>query len=191
MRVAMSVRFRERRVANEWKLLQGIAQMNEGLVEILGRCSKLEDDVFRVVVHQTCGIISLCGSREFAYSHVAEVHYTRFFPSVPIEVCLQVPVFHPNVDPGTGFICLWNRFSPGDTVLEALARLQHVITWSWVNLNSPHLMQPVAVQWLEDPGRQTALPLSFKPITRLNDRGFEGRIVNQHGQVRRRLEPVK
>jgi hypothetical protein len=29
-------------------------------------------------------------------------------------------VFHPNVDPDSAFVCLWDRFSAGDTAAQGL-----------------------------------------------------------------------
>ncbi|MFZ0964827.1 MAG: hypothetical protein WAO35_28555 [Terriglobia bacterium] len=185
----MTIQLRERRIDNEWRLLQQVIATGEGQVEILGRHFAPEETLFHVVLHQTCGILPTASGKTFVFSHIADIRFTRFFPSVPIEVNLRAPVFHPNVDPGNGFVCLWNKFSPADTVLEALLRLQHVISWSWVNLDSAHVMQPAAIQWHKDPLRQTELPLEFSPIIWPKGRLAGGQFDKKpRDQIRRRLE---
>lgn len=188
----MSIHYRERRISNEWSLLQQVARLNGGLVEVLGRYSAPEDDLLTVAVHQTCGIVQTGTAREFVFSHVVELRFTRFFPSVPIEAALRVPVFHPNVDPENGFACLWNRVSASDTVARALQRLQFIISWTIVNLESAHLLQPTAAQWYQDPARQTALPLRFQAITWPDDEGLVGTpdSASQCIPPRRRLERI-
>ena len=70
-------------------------------------------------MHHTSGILK---RRELPLvrSHEVVFRFPRFYPSVPIEAVLSVPTFHPNVDSDTGFVCLWNNFASGDTILEAL-----------------------------------------------------------------------
>jgi len=76
------------------------------------------------------------------------LRFPRFFPAVPIEATLTLPVFHPNVDSRSGFVCLWTRTSPGDTVMEALRRLQRIVAWAAVNNEAEHVMQPEAARWV-------------------------------------------
>jgi ubiquitin-protein ligase len=186
----MSRHLRERRIENEWKLLQRIARLNEGLVEILGRVRAPEDDVFQVAVHETCGMVQTRAATECVTSHTIDLRYTRFFPSVPIEASLGMPVFHPNVDPKHGFVCLWNRASATATILQALQRLQLIISWTVVNLESAHLMQPAAAKWYQDPLRQAVLPLSFTPIFSSKDEDPPGR-PRGTPQFRHRLELIR
>jgi hypothetical protein len=186
----MSGHLRERRIENEWNLLERIAKLNEGLVEILGRLSAPEDDVFQVALHETCGIVQTRAATECVFSHTVDLRYTRFFPSVPIEAGLRVPVFHPNVDPESGFVCLWNRVSATDTILQALHRLQLIISWTIVNLETAHLMQPAAAQWYQDPLRQVALPLSFTTIPSPKDED-PSRKPRSMPQFRHRLELIR
>jgi hypothetical protein len=187
----MGIDLRQVRVSNEWKLLQEVVSLNPSLVEILDRRSGPEQDVFRVTLRQTGGVIQTGATKELVFSHTAEIGFARFFPSVPIEVHLATPVFHPNVEPCTGFVCLWNRFSPGDTVCEALYRLQHILSWSLVNLESVHVMQVDAAKWYEDPLRRTALPLSFTALCWPRQYSPENhRDENRCGTSRKRLEPI-
>ena len=162
----MNLTLRDRRLANEWQLLEEAERVNPPILEISGRETHGEDDVFHVILHQACGIILREGQKVLAQSHAAAIRFPRFFPSVPIEASLSVPVFHPNVDPCNGFVCLWDRFSSGDTVIEAIRVLQRVIGWKSVNIDARHVMQPEAAEWYANPAREWALPLEFTPLAR-------------------------
>jgi len=187
----MGIDLRQVRVSNEWKLLQQLALLNRSVIDIWDRRSVAVEDLFRVALRQTCGIVQTAATREFAFLHTIEIRFARFFPSVPIEVYLTTPIFHPNVDPCNGFVCLWNRFGPGDTVSEALYRLQHIISWTWVNLDNVHVMQLDAAEWYEDPLRRTTLPLTFTPLHWPRQFSPEAHTNdNQHARSRRRLERI-
>ncbi|HLW86645.1 MAG TPA: hypothetical protein VKR60_15615 [Candidatus Sulfotelmatobacter sp.] len=110
--------------------------------------------------------------------HDVTFHFPRFFPSVPIEASLAQAVFHPNVHPENGFVCLWDGFSPGDTVLEAAGQLQRVIGWQLVNERADHLMQPQALAWYRNPERSMRLPLAFQSLQK--PEGFE--LARTYGQ---------
>ena len=98
---------RERRIRNEAALLREIATFNPERLQIVA----LTNDEFRITLHTP--------------AHGGAVHglklvFAPYFPAVPIEAYLELPVRHPNVHPVTGFICLWDKHSTGDTVIEAL-----------------------------------------------------------------------
>ena len=119
----------ERRVEQEWRLLEAIAKGNPDLLENPTRCVEVDSALFRFRLQQTQALIQTPTGLHLQDLHDVVIYFPRFFPSVPIEASLLKPVFHPNVHPETGFVCLWNRFSPGDTVVEAITQLQRVITW--------------------------------------------------------------
>src|SRR5258708_5920860 len=145
-----------RRLRQEWLLLQEIARLNPGVVEVLSRRRLADGETFEIALHQTCGITSWTEGRPvLARSHRVTFRFPRFFPSTPIEAYLATPVLHPNVDPSDGFVCLWTRSSSGDTVMEAVRRLQQIIAWKLVNFEATHVMQPA----LNPPG-----PLDFTPM---------------------------
>ena len=125
----MAERTRERRIRNEAALLREMAELNPERLQILA----MTGDEFRMTLHTP--------------AHGAEVHslklaFAPYFPAVPIEAYLNVPVRHPNVHPVTGFICLWDRHSTGDTVIEALRQTQRVLSGELRNGEADHLMQP-------------------------------------------------
>ena len=180
----MSSPCRERRIFNEWSLLEQTGRANQGTLELLGRRQVPEEDVFRLAVHETSAIVRNRENSNLVCSHVAEVHFTRFFPSVPIEVNLQIPVLHPNVDPENGFVCLWHKFGPADTVIDALHRLQKIISWNWVNFERVHVLQPAAVEWFAN--NRTALPLGYRPILWPEDCGLRRQCLQEDFRRRRR-----
>ena len=132
---------RTRRLENEWRLLQHAVKANARMVEIEGRHAGVDDESFFVTLHDTTALVKNDDGFETLSIHHVEFRFEEFFPAVPIQVFLSVPVIHPNVNPYNGFVCLWDRFSAGDGVLTALAQLQRVITWELFNRSPDHLMQ--------------------------------------------------
>ena len=125
----MAERTRERRIRNEAALLREMAELNPERLQILA----MTGDEFRMTLHTP--------------AHGAEVHslklvFAPYFPAVPIEAYLELPVRHPNVHQVTGFICLWDKHSTGDTVIEALRQTQRVLSGELRNGEADHLMQP-------------------------------------------------
>ena len=168
---------RVRRIQNEWKLLQELASRNPGTLEVLERGVGPTGEFFRVRLYQTASPIKAqgCiakGCIQLSESHLIEFVFPRFFPAIPIEAMLQVPVFHPNVDPDNGFVCLWTRTCAGDTILEAATRIQRIIAWDLVNFAPDHLIQPDAVDWYQNAVRTIALPCTFQPL--VSDQLLEG-----------------
>jgi ubiquitin-protein ligase len=155
-----------RRVEQEWLLLQTLASQNHSVLEVLDRKQERAGDLFRVIVRQTCGLVKGASGLNSLETHTAVFQFPEFFPSMPIEASLIEPVFHPNVHPQSGFVCLWNRCSAGDTIMEALTRLQQVITWELMNEDQQHVLQPESIAWYRDPQRAIQLPLPFKRVVK-------------------------
>ena len=160
----MAQRFRERRIENEWALLSNAQTRQPALLEVLGRQSGPDGDSFAILLHDTSGLVEVAEQKCLVSSHAAKIRFPRFFPYVPMEAVLERPVFHPNVDPGNGFVCLWNRFAVEDTVITALQQLQKVIAWELFNQDLRHVMQPTAVEWYRSPSREWSVPLSYAAI---------------------------
>jgi hypothetical protein len=155
---------RGHRIRREWQLLLDLARLNQPILEIIGHRLVRDAEAISIALHETSGIVRVHGQRTVIRTHLAEVLFPRFFPSVPIEIRLTQPVFHPNVDPVSGFVCLWDRFYAGDTTVEAVTQLQQIIAWKLANFGGDHLMQPDATAWYRDPARSDTLPLDFTPI---------------------------
>ncbi|MGO9241449.1 MAG: hypothetical protein ACLQBJ_11625 [Bryobacteraceae bacterium] len=139
---------RDRRLDNEWALLAELARSNPASLDGLSRSRDAEADFFHVTLHRTAALTGAPPHLQVVHSHRVEFRFPAWFPAVPIEAFLSVPVFHPNVHPDNGFVCLWTRGATGDTIITALLRLQNVLTWRLHNASPDHLMQPEALAWL-------------------------------------------
>ena len=142
---------RARRIANEWAVLNGIAPAE--------RRVEGDADVFVTVIGDAPALVGDAEALEIVREHEVVFRFPRFFPAMPVEVFLARPVFHPNVHPRTGFVCLWKEDDPGNSVAEALVRLRLVISWRMFNESPVHVMQEEAVRWYRSPGRLIAAPL--------------------------------
>jgi hypothetical protein len=155
---------RDRRLENEWALLLKLCEMNHGHVGAPCRKPDGEADEFSITLNHTGALVrNSCGLR-VEQRHMVRFRYPRFYPAVSIEAYISPPVFHPNVHPESGFVCLWDRYAAGDSILEAIRQLQRVITWALMNSEARHLLQPDALIWHRDAGRATELPLDCKAI---------------------------
>lgn len=156
---------RTRRIENERLLLEELQQRNSTrmlhsrdgeafMIEIDGfpalRCAPDGDEITSQIISD---------------SHALRVVFPRYYPAMPVEVYLDAPVFHPNVNPENGFICLWARHRVQITLEQTLAQLQRVLAWALLNTSTEHLMQPDALRWHEQLGAQKHLPLRFVPLT--------------------------
>ncbi len=110
-------------------MLHRITALNQERLQIV----ELTGDEFRLILHTPA---------HGAGVHSLKLAFAPYYPAVPIEAYLDVPVRHPNVHPSTGFICLWDKHSTGDTVIEALRQTQRVLSGELRNAEADHLMQP-------------------------------------------------
>jgi hypothetical protein len=130
---------RERRVGNEKQYLEMLAAANPEGLAIVGWERQDGGDVARVTLLDTPAY-RIGGGIE--PRHEVRLVLPEYFPSTPIEAYLERPVAHPNVHPENGFVCLWARHAPGDTVIEAVLQLQRVIAWRLWNSDPDQVMQP-------------------------------------------------
>jgi hypothetical protein len=182
---------RDRRIRNECELLVRLAERNAGVLHVYEWHDGPGGARFQIRLEQTRGLVRSGGELIQAGGHAATLILPRFFPSVPIEALLPVPVFHPNVEPESGFVCLWDRSSPGNTIIQAVYRLQRMIAWDVLTLQTDHVMQPEAAVWYENRNRGVTLPLEFRAIS-----GYEalaGENLNGRASgpgLRNRLSPI-
>jgi ubiquitin-protein ligase len=180
----MSLSVRARRLGNEWAFLARLVEHNPGVLDAVKREAQPDADFLHVVLHRTSALsLGTPPKLREGASHAAWFRYPEYYPSVPIEAFLSTPVFHPNVHPETGFVCLWSHHSAGDTILEAVRQLQRVITWELTNSSAEHLMQPEALQWVPD----VTLPLEYQPVHVPVDLQLERSYARNPASSRRRL----
>jgi hypothetical protein len=150
---------RGQRLSNEYRRLIELASINSTLLQVFARESHgaYDDIPFRLT--DSPAVLKEEDRLSVAASHEGVLRFPMLFPSMPIEAYLARPVFHPNVDPFTGFMCLWERYSPTYTGAEALQQVRRILSWDAVNLGAVHLLQPHARTWLEEGRIPFSLPL--------------------------------
>jgi hypothetical protein len=116
-------------------------------------------------------------------THRLRIVFPRYYPSMPVEVYLDEPVFHPNVHPDTGFVCLWVKHRIQTTLEQTLAQLQRVLCWGLLNAADEHVMQPDAMLWYAQPGVREHLPFESAPFLPVHTEAW----VSECTPVRRRL----
>jgi len=146
---------RHQRIENEWTVLGQMAAANPSRLLIEKRCG----DQFLLTLHETAAPIVEDREIKLVSDHELRISFARFFPAMPLEVYLTRPVFHPNVHPVTGFVCLWSRFSQTDTVVEAVCRLQRILSYSVFSEAQDDVMQPDALDWATNAERGVEFPL--------------------------------
>lgn len=170
---------RARRIEHEAAYLETLISLNPGRIRLETQFAEAGADVFQVWLASPA--LSLAGGA--LANHRVKLVFPEYFPAVPIEAYLDKPVRHPNVHPESGFVCLWNRHSPGDTVVEALLQLQRVISGLLWNPDADHLMQPEAADPVALPFEPLAVPPAYyldKAHARPGEQG-----------LRRRLSPAE
>jgi len=158
---------RQRRVTHEWEALQ---QLQAESPDKLLTLEQGGDEAFLITVAKMPALICQPSEHEndaICDQHSLKIVFPRYYPSMPCEVFLSRSVFHPNVDPVNGFVCLWNQYLAAYTSLHALAQLAAVLSWRLVNPNAVHLMQPDALDWYKSESRIAKLPLADGPWLRV------------------------
>ena len=149
---------RQHRIENEWLFVLQLQSANPEVLAVEKRESFCGGDWFHIVVQQTGGLQFGGSGADSIRVHRVRVHFPEFFPAVPIEAYLEAPLLHPNIHPESGFVCLWDRFSPGDSIIETVRQLQRVVSWELSNREADHVMQPEA--WEHSP----TSPLGYREI---------------------------
>lgn len=147
----------ERRLVNEWRLLQELADRNPGRITNPSRNGST------LTMHLNGPAASSLGTDGhlcLITSHAIRIDFPVHFPAVPMEMFLAAPVFHPNIHPETGFVCLWDRHRVSNTVEHAMHKLVAMLAGELQNTTPLHVMQPLAV---EHPLRTEPMPLLGVP----------------------------
>lgn len=148
------------RIENEWAFLHRLAEANPRVLLVKSRTP----GEFAVLLRETAAPLNQGNGLEIREQHDLRLAFGRFFPTVPMEAYLTQPVFHPNIHPTTGFVCLWQKALVADTVVEALIQLQRILSYSAFTESPDHVMQPEALAWAQDPGRGMEFPFKYTPL---------------------------
>ena len=179
----MAESLRERRIRNEASMLAELAALNPERLQVLSAGAdefrvELKTPAYRTRVGDKPA--SLFQPDDWALS--LRIVFAPYYPAVPIEVYVQPSVWHPNVHPVSGFICLWDKHSSGDTVIEALRQTQRVLSGQLVNEEADHRMQA---------GREDLKALEFEPLRLPEGYLFERETRGFTGARRKRLTEVE
>jgi len=154
------------RIEREWRLLERLVRVNPGRVELLERSASPTEDVFRVRLRRSPGLERAVGDRlSIRDVHTLRLSFTRFYPDVPVDCYTEDPLFHPNVRPETGFVCLWEEANPQDNAIQAIARAQAMAAYRMLNLGGVHQMNRDAADWYIKFGKPRRLvPLTWEEL---------------------------
>lgn len=144
----------ERRLQAELERLEQLAALNPERLDAIGTADRTLLCTLRRTPAALAGDLGLSVS-----NHAVRIVYPPYFPAVPMEAYLTVPVSHPNIHPETGFVCLWETHRVTNTVEHALHKLVAMLAGNLYNSASIHIMQPDALRSLQARGSKGFEPL--------------------------------
>ena len=144
---------RDRRMDTEWQMLEALAQANEPTFAALTRAR----DAFHILMRESPAWVGKSSERQIETEHSLRYVYPRYYPSLPLEGYFSRPIFHVNVDPATGFVCLWKDYRPAQTIIDAILITRAIMACKAANLDRAHRMQDDA---LLDDIEPYALPMT-------------------------------
>lgn len=144
----MAVGLRQRRIENEWCLLCEHTKVEPG-VRVKSRFNQGDADLFEIVLTDSPALVRGERGLSILRSHEVTLRFPRFFPALPIEAYVHEQIFHPNVNPENGFVCLWSVHAVENTSVHALRQLNSVMAWRLFNAQALHVFQPEALAWYD------------------------------------------
>jgi ubiquitin-protein ligase len=139
---------RDHRMNTEWQLLEALADANRATVAAITR----SQNEFHIVMRASPAWIGDGIETEHTLRYV----YPRYYPSLPLECYFSRAISHINVDPMTGFVCLWQDYRPAQTIIDAILITRAIMACKVANWDPVHRMQRNTA--LEHPGSYT-LPM--------------------------------
>ena len=131
---------RTRRIDAEWALLLALAAANPDILLDVERIAQS----FLIQLAHTPAWVAGNDSRRTETQHALTYTFPRYYPTLPMEGFLSVPVEHRNIDPRTGFLCLWREYRPSLTIVDAVQITRAMLSGKVINLETDHCMQPQA-----------------------------------------------
>ena len=142
---------RKRRIEEEWRLLEALARANPETLRI-----EKSGEEFCVQLANSPAWLGNLDEHVVATAHEVGYSFPRYYPALPLEAYFKVPIFHPNVDPVTGFACLWLDYRPHLNIVDGIVVTRALMAFQTVNRQPEHLMQPDALDQCE--------PLATTPL---------------------------
>src|SRR5579863_2462219 len=135
--MAEAMTLRHRRIDAEWELLVELAAANPDTLVSTTRCP----DEFRVLMRQSPAWIGTSAAPRVEAGHSLRFVFPRFYPTLPLEAYFARPIFHVNVDPANGFVCLWPDYRPSRTIVDAILITRSIMAYKTANWDPVHRMQ--------------------------------------------------
>jgi hypothetical protein len=132
---------RNRRMETEWQLLGSLADANK---TAFAQITRLPNE-FRVVMCESPAWVGRRSERRIETRHELRYVYPRYYPFLPLEGYFVHPISHINVDPMTGFVCLWKDYRPSQTIVDAVLITRAIMAGDVANWDPAHRMQQDAV----------------------------------------------
>ncbi len=151
----MSVR--NRRMDAEWKLLEALVDANR---PVFASVVRLQEEI-RIAVRESPAWVSKESGRHVETEHSLRYVYPRYYPCLPLEGYFVRPILHVNVDPVTGFVCLWKNYRPGQTIVDAILITRAIMACKTANWDAAHRLQQNIFM---DSAEYCALPMPFLTI---------------------------
>jgi ubiquitin-protein ligase len=150
---------RSRRMETEWQLLGSLADANK---TAFAQITRLQDE-FRVVMQESPAWVGQRSERYIETKHELRYVYPRYYPVLPLEGYFVQPIVHVNVDPVTGFVCLWKDYRPSQTIVDAVLITRAIMAGKTANWDPAHRMQQdAATESLPMPSLNT--PANCRPL---------------------------
>jgi hypothetical protein len=130
---------RNRRMDAEWQLLQTLVDANQSTFASITRVQ----GEFQIVMRESPAWVGEENDKRIETDHVLRYVYPRYYPSLPLEGYFVRPILHVNVDPLTGFVCLWKNYQPAQTIVDAILITRAVMACKIANWDFAHRMQQV------------------------------------------------
>ena len=129
------------RIDAEWQLLESLADANRSIFTQMTRL----DDEFRFIMQESPAWVGKGRDCRTETEHRLRYAYPRYYPTLPLEGYFVRPILHINVDPVTGFVCLWKNYRPAQTIVDAILITRAIMAGNAANWDPAHRMQQDAV----------------------------------------------
>jgi len=118
-------------------MLRALAEANPDTFAAISR----GENEFRVVIQQSPAWVETGSELAVDTEHSLRFVYPRLYPALPLEAYFIRSILHVNVDPATGFVCLWRSYRPDRTIVDALIVTRSIMANRTANWDPIHRMR--------------------------------------------------